>query len=154
MNRIGIKPSTGETMTQAALPQYFADRFGWENMARAVADAYHTLPDSVRADCAIIARNYGEAGAINYYRSTYGLPEAFSQHNSFYLWGAGDATGETILAVNYSEDILRETYSEITLVATVVSPWAMPYETEMPVYICRGLKIPWEKAWREGKFFI
>jgi 4-amino-4-deoxy-L-arabinose transferase-like glycosyltransferase len=154
MERVGIKPSAGETMEQASLPQYFADRFGWENMARTVADAYHALPESLKADCVIVTSNYGEAGALSYFRAKYGLPPAYSQHNSYFLWGTGDATGETILAVNYSERGLRDTYSEIKLAATVVSPWAMPYETDVPVYLCRGLKKSWNQAWMEGKLYL
>src|SRR6202041_3005795 len=44
-----------------ALPQLYADMFGWDNMASTVAGVYHTLPASERAGCAILAGNYGEA---------------------------------------------------------------------------------------------
>jgi hypothetical protein len=153
LDRVGINPSAGETGDQAALPQYFADRFGWENMAKTFADAYHSLPDSFRNECVIIAGNYGEAGAVNYYRAQYDLPPAYSQHNSHYLWGTGDASCEVILAINYSRDGLRRAYDSVRVVATVVSPWAMPFETNAPIYLCTGLRVPREEAWRSGKFY-
>jgi hypothetical protein len=101
----------------------------------------------------IIGRNYGEAGAVNYYREQFDLPPAYSQHNSHYLWGTGDASGEVILAINYSEEGLRSTYDSVAVVATVVSPWAMPYETNTAIYLCTGLRAPWAEAWRSGKMY-
>jgi len=38
--------------------------------------------------------------------------------------------------------------------ARVVAPYAMPYETEDPIHVCRGLRIPLGEAWRRGKLFI
>jgi hypothetical protein len=38
----------------------------------------------------ILAGNYGEAGAINLYGPAYGLPEAMSGINSYWLCGYGD----------------------------------------------------------------
>jgi hypothetical protein len=46
------------------LYQLYTDMFGWESMAATVATAYHGLSASDRARCAILAGNYGEAGAI------------------------------------------------------------------------------------------
>lgn len=154
LDKTGIQPKSGEVNDIGALPQYFADRFGWDNLARTVAEAYHNLPDSIRADCAILTRNYGEAGAINNFGSQYDLPRAICQHNSHYLWGPGTATGEAIIAIGFHIDDLQETYSEVREIAVIVSSWAMPYETNRPVYLCRGLKVPWDEVWRSGKLFI
>src|SRR5271154_4167337 len=49
------------------LPQLYADMFGWGNMATQVASVYHALPQSEQAGCAILAGNYGEAGAIDHF---------------------------------------------------------------------------------------
>jgi hypothetical protein len=70
------------------LPQFFADRFGWKELAGQVAGAVRSLPTEDRARCLIVADNYGEAAAINYYGRRYGI-RAASQHNSHYLWGYG-----------------------------------------------------------------
>lgn len=154
LDKTGIQPKSGEVNDLGALPQYFADRFGWDNLARTVADVYHALPDSIRTDCAILTRNYGQAGAINYFGTQYGLPRAICQHNSHYLWGPGTATCETIIAIGFHIDDLQETFREVRQVAMIVSPWAMPYETNRPVYLCRGLQPPRDDAWRSGKLYI
>ena len=56
------------------LPQLFADQFGWEDMAVAVAKAYNALPPEIRARTAIFGQSYGHAGAIDLFGPKYGLP--------------------------------------------------------------------------------
>ena len=52
-----------------------------------ISGVYHNIPASERAGCAILAGNYGEAGAIDYYGPKLGLPKAISGHNSYFDWG-------------------------------------------------------------------
>ena len=74
----------GEGFT-AQLPQnYCGYRSGWDNIA-----IYDGARVSVRClqerdGCAILAGNYGEAGAIDYYGPMLGLPKAISAHNSLF----------------------------------------------------------------------
>ena len=79
------------------LPQLYADMFGWENMAATVAGVYHDLPQADQPDCAILAGNYGEAGAIDYYGPKLGLPKAISGHNSYFDWGPRNYSGECVI---------------------------------------------------------
>ncbi len=151
---IGLMPETGENNPLGELPQYFADRFGWENMAAIVASVYKSLSPEDQAECAIVTGNYGEAGAIDYYKRKYGLPPAFSQHNSYFLWGPGNISGCIIISLGNPLADLKESFAEVTPAAVIVSPYAMPYETNLTVYICRNLKKPAMQAWREGKHFI
>ncbi len=151
---IGLMPQTGENNPSGELPQYFADRFGWENMAKVVAFIYKGLSPEVQTECAIVTGNYGEAGALDYYRNKYGLPPAFSQHNNYFLWGPGNISGRTIICLGISPADLQESFAEVTAAAVIVSPYAMPYETNLTVYICRNLKKPVKQAWQEGKHFI
>ena len=69
------------------LPQLFADQFGWEEMAAAVARIYHGLPADIRPRTAIFGQNYGQAGAIDLFGPKYGLPPAISGHQNYFLWG-------------------------------------------------------------------
>jgi len=32
--------------------------------------------------------------------------------------------------------------------------FAMPFERNLPIWVCHGWKIPLEEAWRRGKHFI
>jgi 4-amino-4-deoxy-L-arabinose transferase-like glycosyltransferase len=68
------------------LPQDFADMLGWEEMAQKTSAAFHSLDSSQQANTIIFCDNYGMAGAINYYRKKYHLPEAYSDNASFLYW--------------------------------------------------------------------
>ena len=50
------------------LTQLYSDMFGWDHLARQIALVYHRIPPSEQRGCAILAGNYGEAGAIDVLR--------------------------------------------------------------------------------------
>ena len=122
--------------------------------ADAVASAYFALSPPERETCILLTRNYGEAGALNYYGRALGLPEAASQHNSFYLWGPGNWNARSVLAVGFDLDELRRTFEFVDEVTRARSEYAMPYEADLPVYFCRGWKIPLREAWIQGRMYI
>jgi hypothetical protein len=64
---LGFKPPNLERRDSGPLPQYFADMFGWKEMVEKVAHIYHTLPPDERATAAILASNYGEAAAVDFF---------------------------------------------------------------------------------------
>ena len=72
----------------APLPQLYADMFGWDTMAETVAQVYQSLPATDRADCGILAGNYGEAGAIDHYGPALGLAEGAQRAQQLFLLGA------------------------------------------------------------------
>ncbi|MEM9931681.1 MAG: glycosyltransferase family 39 protein, partial [Bacteroidota bacterium] len=71
-------PLRWEDGTIRDLSQDYADMHGWEEMVAAVADFYHSLPPEAQAKCMIEGGHYGEAGALNFFRKKYHLPEAVS----------------------------------------------------------------------------
>lgn len=62
---LGLQPSTGERVKLGALPQYFADMFGWRELAEVVGKAYAALPPEERKRAVFFGRNYGEAAAVD-----------------------------------------------------------------------------------------
>jgi hypothetical protein len=75
-----------EDLRNHPLPQDFADMLGWEEMAQKMAKAYNSLDSNEKAHTFLFCDNYGEAGAVNYYRFKYHLPEAYSDNGSFLYW--------------------------------------------------------------------
>ena len=75
-----------EDLRNHPLPQDFADMLGWKEITAKTAAAYSTLTEAEKKNTIIFADNYGEAGAINYYRKKYKLPEAYSDNASFLYW--------------------------------------------------------------------
>ena len=135
------------------LPQLFADMFGWENQVGAVARVFRSLPAADQAKCALLASNFGEAGAIDYFGPAYGLPQAISNHNSYFLWGPRNYTGEVVITVGFALGELRPLFGDIRLAATLNDPYALPDENNVPVFICRQPRIPLPQAWPKLKLY-
>lgn len=136
-----------ETREVGQLPQNFADRFGWENLVATVDRVYEELPAEERDRACILTGNYGEAGAIDFFGPRHGLPGAISGHNSYYIWGPGDCTGEVVISVGVPRERLEEVFGEVEQADTVRCRYCMPDEDNMPVYACREPKIPFKEAW-------
>jgi hypothetical protein len=137
-----------------ALPQIYADMFGWENMAGTIARVYHNLPQAEKPNCAILAGNYGEAGAIDFYGAKLGLPRAVSGHNNYFLWGPRDYSGECVILFGERAEINKNFFGEVERVATISDAHAMPSEQEVAVYLCRKPKAPLNVLWPRFKLII
>jgi hypothetical protein len=128
------------------LPQLFADQFGWEDMAIAVARVYRSLPADVRARTAIFGQSYGHAGAIDLFGPRYGLPPAISGHQNYYLWGPRDYTGESMIVMGDRREVLERQFAYVEKVGHVEHPYAMPYN-HIDIFYCRGMKQPLAEVW-------
>jgi dolichyl-phosphate-mannose-protein mannosyltransferase len=141
-----------ENVPQGELPELFADMFGWQEQVRAVARVYHALLGSERAQTAVLAYNYGEASAINYFGAKLGLPRAISGHNQFGLWGPGAMTGQVAVAIGFTEGQLRQFYDEVTPEASVSPKYAIPEESRLTVFVCRRPKKSLQESWAAWKY--
>jgi 4-amino-4-deoxy-L-arabinose transferase-like glycosyltransferase len=130
-----------ENFKLGPLPQLFADQFGWEEMAATVARAYNALPPDVRVKTAIFGQNYGQAGAIDLFGPRYGLPNAISGHQSYWLWGPRGYTGESIIVMDDRREHLEQMYSVVEKVGQTGHPYSMPYE-HFDIFYCRDPKQP------------
>lgn len=146
----GFQPPKIETHRLGPLPQIYADQFGWEEMAAAVAKIYNGLPPDVRARTAIFGQNYGQAGAVDLFGPRYGLPRAISGHQSYFLWGPRDYTGESVIVMEGWQADLETKFASVEKVAHVGHPYAMPYE-HFDIFYCRGLKWPLKELWPQVK---
>lgn len=153
-HRLGVEIPKEERGAVGELPQILADRIGWPNLVATVARVYDALPPEDRARASILASNYGEAAAVDFFGPRYGLPAAISGHNSYWLWGPGDATGDVVIAVGFPKEDLEAEFEQVEQVATIVSPHARPSETDLPVYVCRRSREPIREAWPRVKNFI
>ncbi len=146
--------TTERDAAEAELPQLYADMFGWDNLAITVAEVYRSLPPAERAGCAILAGNYGEAGAIDYYGPALGLPKAVSGHNSFYDWGPQGYSGACTIILGEQSNEFIKLFGEVHLAATANNAHAMPNEQHIPIYICRKPVAPLSVLWPRFKMII
>lgn len=151
---LGIKESSSEGKHLEGLPQFYADMFGWENMAESVSKVYTSLSLEDQERAKVLAQNYGEAGAIDFFAKKYPLPQVICPHNNFWYWGYGDTTRDIIIAIGGSKDDYLRTFSQVDEAGSIHSEYAIPYENNLKIFICRGLKLPIKEAWDKARFFI
>lgn len=135
----------------APLTQVFSDEFGWRELEHKVADVYRALPANDRARAAILATNYGEAAAIDVYGAPDHLPPAISEQDQYYLWGPRGYDGSVVIAVNARPEFWSRICASSNTAATFGVPYAMPYERDRAIVVCRGLPVPLADAWARFK---
>ncbi len=136
-----------ENVPLGELPQLFGDMYGWRHQVRAIANVFEALPAADRSQCAILALNYGEASAVDYFGPAYHLPPAISGHNQYGLWGPRGYSGNVVIAIGYKADQLRSMFGEVTLATRISPPYAIPEESNLGIYICRKPKKPLTEIW-------
>jgi len=147
-------PVMEHSHARAALPQWYADQFGWQEIVDETAVAWKRLAPEERPDCGIFAQDYGQAGAIDFLGRRYGLPASLSGHQTWFLWGPRGYSGNCMIVLGDRKERLEELFEHVEYVGTSAdNPWAL--ETEISVYICRGAKFgtlaqlwPRLKRWR------
>jgi hypothetical protein len=152
MQAMGVGVSNPETHMSSALPQYFGDEFGWPEMVAQVAEVYRAMPADERAKTAILAGNYGSAGAIDFFGPRYGLPQSISAHQNYYYWGFRQYTGENLIMLNWQLDDAQYWCRSVEEGPKVGHPYAMSWE-HYTILICHGLKKPLAEAWPHFKIW-
>jgi hypothetical protein len=142
-----------EAREAAEIPQLFAFRKGWEEMVGTVAGVHRALPQEDREKSCVLAGDFGEAGALDLFGPRYGLPQVISGHNNYYLWGPGECTGEVVISVGVPLERLEEVFGSVEQADTVECEYCMPKQDDLPVYVARDSKLPFEEAWPQFKQF-
>jgi 4-amino-4-deoxy-L-arabinose transferase-like glycosyltransferase len=137
-------PRSEHSHMASPLPQYYADEFGWIETVEAAARAYHSLSPEEQAKTAIFGNDYGLAGAIDFFGPRYGLPKAISGHQSYFLWGPRNYTGEIVIVLGGGLESTSTHFASCEVVPTVENPYALERH---PVLLCRGLKENLQTLW-------
>jgi hypothetical protein len=149
-------PVMEHSHARAALPQWYADQFGWEEIVAETAVAWNRLSAEERTDknCGIFAQDYGQAGAIDFLGRRYGLPPSLSGHQTWFLWGPRGYSGNCMIVLDDRRKRLEQLWDHVEYVGqSADNPYAL--EKQIDVYICRGPKFgtlaqlwPELKRWR------
>jgi hypothetical protein len=141
-----------ENQSSGPLPQFYADRFGWQEEVDQVTRIYRSLSPEDQAKVAIYGSNYGEASAINFLG--HGLPVAISGHNSYWLWGPRGATGDIMIVINgATPDEMHKFYDSVQVAGRIDNPYSMPYERRN-IYLVRGRRKNVLGDWLSFKHYI
>src|SRR4030095_5383765 len=117
------------------LPQDFADMLGWEEMTRKAAVAFHSMDSNQQANTIIFCDNYGMAGAINYYRKKYHLPEAYSDNASFLYWIPDSLQYQNLVLLTDDREEMQHAFikefEHAAVVGRVMNPFARENGTQI-----------------------
>ncbi len=149
---LGVAPGTEERNSVGRLPQFFADRQGWDRFVSSVEQAWNQLGAEDRRRAVVVTLDYGQAGAIEHIAGARGL-KAISGHNNYWLWGPGQASGEVMIVLSRRPARLEQIFTQIVQVGETECGDCMPYENHLPIFVCRGLKIPLATWWESQKHF-
>jgi 4-amino-4-deoxy-L-arabinose transferase-like glycosyltransferase len=149
-------PVMEHSHARAALPQWYSDQFGWQEIADEAAVAWNRLTPEERQDeaCGIFAQDYGQAGAIDFFGRRQGLPGSLSGHQTWFLWGPRGYSGNCMIVLGDRKERLQQLFQQVDYVGTSApNPYAL--EQQIGVYLCRGSKFgslsdlwPKLKRWR------
>ncbi len=122
-------------------------------MTAMTAQAWSRIPPDERRDCGIFGQDYGQAGAIDFFGPRYGLPPALSGHQTYFLWGPRNYSGNCLIVLDDKKEVLDQLFEHVEYVGTSDNPYAL--ERNIPVFICKGAKFgslqnlwPDVKKWR------
>ncbi len=122
-------------------------------MAQKVAAVYRSLPPRDRARAVFYGENYGEAAAIDVFGPRLGLPPSISGHNQYFLWGPRGHDGSVIIIVGGSPQHYADLFGRFDVAGQVDTPYAMPIETDQPIYVLRDMKAPLQSVWPTVKHY-
>lgn len=133
----------------------FNYEFGYPDMVETVAQIRDRLPVQQRATLGILARDVGEAGAVNLNGPAYGLPSAISGMNSNWLRGYGDPPPETVIVAGMDRDFLDQSFGSCELVGQLTNRYGIVNGAigHDEVYLCRRLRQPWPDFWKRIRSF-
>jgi len=131
------------------LPQDYGDMLGWKELVEGAASVYHALPEQDRERTVLYGANYGEAGALDLFGPSLGLPPVVSMAGSFYFFGPGALPGDAMLFVGVERESVEELCGSLELATRVVQEWTVE-ENDVPVLVCREPNATVQDVWESN----
>lgn len=134
----------------------FREEIGWQDLGRAVAGVYHSLSAEERERTGILTGNYGEAGALNLYGPSLGLPRAMGLTNSFWYRGYDPRLPQTVIVTGFDLDEAGELFESCAIAAKNANSFGVKNEESgdhPDILLCRNLRLPWPVYWERSRRF-
>ena len=131
-----------EPTRAAALPTHFANRFGWAELTEEVAGMYFLQDTAIRSDGVIWCATREQAIAIEALGAAYRLPRPLTEDVTYQFWRPADLGGEMTIAVGLERRRLETFFTLVELGNIADHPLALPKHRNVPIYLCRELKLP------------
>lgn len=128
------------------------EEIGWPSQVKLLASVWNSLPAAEREHTTLIAGNYGEAGAVDRYGASFGLPQVYSGANNYWLWGPPPASDTAAVVVSADPAaagaLLRREFARVSRVAVYRNGLNVADDEEgAAVFVATGLRTSWAAAW-------
>lgn len=141
------------TRLTATVNEALAETVGWPELVDQVAHVVNRLPESERARVIILTNSYGEAGAIDRFGPSRGLPPAYSPHNGYAYFRRPHDDTAAVVTVRYARRDIGRYFDTCEPAGTVDNRRDIDNEAQgQPILICRGLRGVWSDLWPQLTF--
>ena len=133
-----------------------ANEIGWPEFVAQVAAVRNKLTPAERAQYAVLAENYGEAGALELYGPKYALPVPISTVNDFHDRGYGPFEPQTLIVVGGHLEDESKFFEGCSVVSTVHLPYDVQDEETVnhpQILICHRMRFSWPVVWARSQDF-
>lgn len=121
----------------------------WPTFVAEIAGVYQRAVHHHPGRVAIVASNYGEAGAVDRYGGKHDLPSAYGVQNGFWMWGPPPTTATVVVAVGFDRDQLTPVFGSIRLARRLDNHVQLDDDEQgAPVWVCHGRRASWPVVWR------
>lgn len=142
----------GWVVPPMALTHDMHGELGWEVHVATVERVLASLPADEREQASILTGSYSQAAALNVLRHD-ATPRAVSGHMSYFLWGPGERSGSVLIVYGLPRELLESHYGSVEKRARIVARDARPWDTDLPVYVCRDPRRDLRELWPELRRF-
>jgi hypothetical protein len=126
--------------------------YGWEEQAATIDRLYRALPADERDRATVLTGTYSQASALNVLRKET-APRAVSGNMTYYLWGPDGGRGDVLIAYGLPRELLDRHYRRCAESARIGAPLARPWDSGLPVYVCRDPLGTMAELWPELRRF-
>ena len=133
-----------------------ANEVGWPEFVAQVAAVRDRLSPAERAQYAVLAENFGEAGALQLYGPKHGLPVPISTVNDFHDRGYGAFEPQTVIIVGGNLEDESRFFEGCSVVATVHLPYGVQDEETVDhpqILVCHRMRFSWPVVWGRSQDF-
>lgn len=147
-----LLPASTAAVT-ASVNEVVAETIGWPELVDQVADVIDGLPADEQDSVIILTASYGEAGAIDRFGPSRGLPTVYSPHNAYADFRQPASDDVTVVAVRQTCEEMRQWFEHCEQVATIDLPHDIPNEANgAAILVLHGLRGTWPEVWAQMRF--
>jgi 4-amino-4-deoxy-L-arabinose transferase-like glycosyltransferase len=122
------------------------ETIGWPDMAETVAGVAQDV--EAPAGPVILAHNYGEAGAIDWFGPDLGLPHAYSGHNAYGDWGPPPDAEGPVITIGFDPAEASAALRGCEPAARVGNAAGIDNDEDgAPILLCQGPRGSWAGRW-------